>query len=245
LVADSVDEPDATELPVPDKSRYPTELLKKRILDGEFKLADHTLDGGKFTITAITPVVVGKAQIQMDLQQAANRYSRRAKKIKEDKVDPVDGPFYEWYRNATSQLDSVVILEVKPDFGQTAGSKWATVFAAMAASSGQYVTPPHRTMEFKAEFQELQLFRDGKLVQPITPGRRITEQSITDPFMTFVDEAYSGWYVYPPSTFLSGKTFRIDVYDAREPGKVHKTITLDEKAKLIQQIRKDFEGTTQ
>lgn len=60
--------------------------------------------------------------------------------------------------------------------------------------------------------------------------------------MTFVDEAYSGWHVYRPSVFMTGKSFRLDIYDAREPGRVHKSITLNESSKLIQQLRRDFEG---
>lgn len=236
-------EPNAEELPVADTGGYPTEMLKKKLLGDSFRMADYTLDGGRFTITAITPVLIGKAQVQTDLQQAANRYSRRAKKIKNDQRDPIDEPFYEWYRNALGDLASVVTFEVKPDFGQTKGSIWASVLtAAAAANSSHPVTPTHKTMEFKAEFQDLKLYKDGTFVRPITPGRRITEQSIMGAFMTFVDEAYSGWYVYHPSVFTSGKEFRLEVYDAREPDKVHKAITLNEKSKLIQQLRSDFEG---
>jgi len=55
----------------------------------------------------------------LDSPEAANRYSRRAKKIKDEKYDPVDEPFYDWLRNATSLMDAVVTIEVKPDFGQT------------------------------------------------------------------------------------------------------------------------------
>jgi len=236
-------EPDATELPTADRERYPTDTLKEKILRDPLDLASYTLDGGRFTITAVTPVLVGKLQVQSDLQQAANRYSRRAKKIKNEKYDPVDEPFYDWYRNATSYMDSVVALEVKPDFGQTAGSAWASALSAFAAGySGRPMTPTRTTMEFKAEFQDLKLYRDGQLVTPITPGRQITEQSIDQGLMTFVDEAYSGWHVYHPSVFMTGKSFRLDIYDAREPGRVHKSITLNESSKLIQQLRRDFEG---
>jgi hypothetical protein len=97
-------------------------------------------------------------------------------------------------------------------------------------------------MEFKAEFQELRLYRDAELVQPITPGRQITEQSISNSMMTFVDEAYSGMSSYHPAVFMTGKSYRLDIYDAREPGKVHRSVPLNENAKLIQQIRRDFEG---
>lgn len=62
-----------------------------------------------------------------------------------------------------------VTFEVKPDFGQTKGSMWTSVLNAAAAGLSQtpYV-PTRQTMEFKAEFQELRLYRDGELVVPIT-----------------------------------------------------------------------------
>lgn len=236
-------EPDATELPVPDRERYPTDILKERIVQEPLDASVYRVDGGRFTVTAVTPVLIGKMQVQDDLQQAANRYSRRAKKIKDERYDPVDEPFYDWYRNATSYMDAVVALEVKPDFGQTAGSMWASALAGAAAGlSRGPVMATRQNYEFKAEFQEVRLYRDGELIVPITPGRQITEQSIEQGLMTFVDEAYSGWYVYHPSVFMAGKTFKLDVYDAREPGKVHKSITLDDESKLIKQLRRDFEG---
>lgn len=236
-------EPDAAELPTAPRERYPTEVLKEKIVADPLEIGNYTLDGGKFTVTAITPVLIGKLHVQADLQQAANRYKRRAKKIKDPKFNPVDEPFYDWHRNAASFLDPVVTFEVKPDFGQTKGSMWASVLtAASAGLSGTPMRPTHQTMEFKAEFQELRLYRDGELVTPITPGRQITEESIRGPFMSFVDEAYSGMYQYAPEVFMTGKTYRVDIFDAREPGKVHKSVSLPESHKLIQQVRKDFAG---
>jgi hypothetical protein len=236
-------EPDPTELPTPARARYPTELLKDKVLSDTADVTTYTLDGGRFTLTAITPVLLGKLQVQADMQQAANRYQRRGKKIKDPKFNPVDEPFYEWHRNATSLLDAVVTFEVKPDFGETAGSMWVSALTAFSAGlSGTPVAATRRTIEYKAEFQELRVYKDGRLVTPITPGRQITEQSLSGAFMNFVDEAYSGWYLYDPEVFLSGRQFRIDVFDAREPGRVHKSITLSESHKLIQQLRKDFDG---
>lgn len=239
-------EPDAGLLPVAGRERFPADTLKDRIVKETLDASVYRLDGGKFTLTAVTPVLIGKMQVQEDLQQAANRYARRAKKIKDDRYDPVDEPFYDWLRNATSMMDSVVTIEVKPDFGQTSGSAWASALNAFAAGLARRPTmPTHQTMEFKAEFQELKLFRDNELVRPITPGRQITEQSIDNGLMTFVDEAYSGWYSYPPSAFLTGQSFRFEVYDAREPGKIHKSVVVPATSKFIQQIRRDFEGVLQ
>jgi hypothetical protein len=235
-------EPDAGLLPTAPRERFPADALKERIVAEALDASVYRLDGGKFTLTAITPVLIGKLQVQQDLQQAANRYSRRAKKIKDEKYDPVDEPFYDWMRNATSLMDAVVTIEVKPDFGQTKGSAWLSALSAFSAGvSKTYVAPPAQTMEFKSEFQELRLYKDNQLVRPITPGRRITEESIDNPFLTFVDEAYSGWYVYEASVFMTGQVYRFDVFDAREPGKVHKSIAVPANSKLIQQIRRDFD----
>jgi hypothetical protein len=41
-------------------------------------------------------------------------------------------------------------------------------------------------------------------------------------------------------TLHLGLTGLIDIYDAREPGRVHKSIALNEASKLIQQLRRDF-----
>lgn len=160
--------------------------------------------------------------------------------------DPVDQPFYEWYRTAVGLLDNVVTFEVKPDFGLTGGSKWAMVLAGAAAGlSGQPVATPHANMEYKAEFLELRVYRDGTLLQPITPGRSITEAALASPGFTFVDEAYSGMYQYDPADFLEGREFRIEVYDARAPEKAHRIVTLDAKSKQLQQIRDDFRDVLQ
>lgn len=234
-------EPDASPLPAPVRERYPTDLLKTKILEEPLELPVYKLDGGKFSVTALTPVVIGKSQIQSDLQQAANRYKRRGKKIKDERYDPVDEPFYDWVRDAAGYLDSVVTFEIKPDFGQTAGSMWASALTGAAAGlSRTPVMPSHQTMEFKAEFQDFKLYRDGELVPPIWPGRRVTEQSFAGSFVTFVDEAYSGWYSYDPKVFLTGTNYKLEVFDAREPDRVHKTISLTDSSKLIQQLRKDF-----
>ena len=59
---------------------------------------------------------------------------------------------------------------------------------------------------------------------------------------SFVDEAYSGVYTYAPEVFMTGREWRLEVFDAREPGRIHKSIPLTATSKLIQQIRQDFAG---
>lgn len=47
-------------------------------------------------------------------------------------------------------------------------------------------------------------------------------------------------YSYLPEVFLAGNSHRMEVFDVREPGKVHATIALHLSHALIQQLRRDF-----
>jgi hypothetical protein len=158
---------------------------------------------------------------------------------------------YDWYIPdqyievsgvASGLYRPVVTFQIEPDFGQTKGSMWGSVLAGVAAGMNQTpVAPTRQTYEFKAEFSDFKLFRDGQLVTPITPGRAITSRSVDERLFSFVDEAFSGVYSYDPEVFLTGKEWRLEVYDAREPGKVHRVIPLNASSKLIQQLRQDFD----
>lgn len=240
------EEPPADLLPTVSTRRYPTEVLKQKILDEKLDIDAYRFDGGKFVVTVVTPALVGKLQVQSDLQQAANRYKRRGKKIKDPSYQAIDEPFYEWQRNAASELEYVVKFEIKPDFGLTTGSKWAAAFSALgAAAGGRPSQNLHLNMEFKAEFWDFKLYRDGQLMQPIHPGRAITENSFDSSFATFVDEAYSGMYWYAPDLFMTGNEFTMEIYDAREPEKIHKSLKFKADSKLIKQIRSDFANTAE
>lgn len=103
----------------------------------------------------------------------------------------------------------------------------------------------YETYEFKAEFLAFRIYRDGKLIEPIWQGRRITEAALVQPLRNFVDEAYSGWYVYEPEEFMTGEVFEMQIFDAREPNKVHKKKKFKADSKLIRQLRSDFEGTAE
>jgi hypothetical protein len=231
LAKATLSEPSPDLLPTVGRERYPADILKQKVISEDLDIKSYRLDAGRFTITAVTPVLRGKANVQEDLRQAANRYSRRGKKIKDDRYDPVDEPFYDWYRDVSEQMDPVVRFEIEPDFGQTTGSLLGTLLTGVAAGLNKTVAAPTRqTYEFKAEFADFRLYVDGKLIPPITPGRAIISQSVDSYMFEFVDEAYSGIYTYAPQVFMYGKEWKFEVYDAREPGRVHRTIVLNETA---------------
>lgn len=245
LSSDAVQQHDAPPpsdrlLPTLSSQRFPTDVLRTKVLSEAADLKRYQMDGGKFTVTVMTPVMLGRLAVREEMLQVQNRLQRRGKKVNDPSWREVDGPFYEWVRDASNLLQNAVAFEIKPDFGTTAGTKWANFGMAMASLSGSAVSPTRQTMEFKAEFDSFQLFKDGELVEPVTPGRAITEQALQEQFMSFVDEAYSGYYVYSPEVFFTGQEFRLVVFDAREPGRAHKVITLPANSPVIQQIRSDF-----
>jgi Trypsin-like peptidase domain len=235
---DAADEPSPELLPTIKQKGYPTEMLKKKILAEKLDLDAYRFDGGKFVVTVVTPVFVGKAQVQDQLMRASNRYSRRGKRIKDSSYQPIDEPFYEWYRDAREELENAVTFDIRPDQGLTTGSKWALGLAALGGA--RTVQQTHLNMEFKAEFWDFKVYRDGQLLQPVHAGRAITDSNFASAQFTFVDEAYSGVYVYDPEAFLTGNEFRLEIFDAREPEKVHKTVTFKADSKVIRQIRSDF-----
>ena len=237
------EEPAPDFLPSLDPRGFPTEVLKQKVLTEKLDWDAYRFDGGKFSVTVLTPVLRAKAQVQDDLMRASNRYTRRGKKIKDPFYKPIDEPFYEWERDAAPELQYAVTFEIKPDFGLTTGSKWALGLSALGGARS--VHNLHLNMEFKSEFWDFKVYRDGKLITPITSGRDITESTLSSPQATFVDEAYSGMYVYDPSVFLTGSEFRFEVFDARDPEKVHKSVTLKADSKIIRQLRSDFNNAAE
>jgi hypothetical protein len=95
-------------------------------------------------------------------------------------------------------------------------------------------------MEFKGEFYEFRIYRDGVLLEPIMPGRQVLEGKTGQKNQRFVDRAYAGSYVYSPDEFLTGKEFRLQIIDARNPNMIHKEMILAEDSRLIKQLRADF-----
>src|SRR5262249_98826 len=95
-------------------------------------------------------------------------------------------------------------------------------------------------MEFKGEFLDFRLYRDGVLLEPITPGRYVVEGTTEQKNQHFVDQAYAGSYVYAPDEFLTGNEFRIQIIDARNPKQIHKELIFTADSKLIKQLRADF-----
>jgi hypothetical protein len=227
--------------PSPDQlpsvtDRYPVEILNQKVQTEPLVLEGYQIKAGDFTITAITPVLIGKVNVLDDRMRASNRHERRSKGNTNATFQQIDEPYYEWHSSTESALDYAVTFDIRPDSGLTPRSRWSKIFASvfMFGKTGPL------EMEFKAEFLEFRLYRDGELIQPIMPGRTVILGDSDPKKNKFIDQAYSGSYVYSPDEFLTGEIFRMVVVDARQPDAVHKELVLTGESPLIQQIRSDF-----
>ena len=164
-----------------------------------------------------------------------NRHDRRGKNISGGTYDAGE-PYYEWHRSTETALDYAVTFDIRPDSGLTRRSRASKILAPifMLGRTGQL------DMEFKGEFLEFRVYRDGELIEAIMPGRLVIEGNSDQKKNRFVDQAYAGSYIYSPDEFLTGNEFRIQVIDAREPDVVHKELIFTAASKLIRQLRSDF-----
>jgi len=230
-------EPRSDLLPSLSTFRYPVEILNSKIQTEPLNGNAYRFDAGAFTVTAITPVLVGKMQSATGKMREINRYARRSRFITDPEFMAEEDPYYEWHRTTETTLDFAVTFDVRPSSGPTKQSKLSTVFTSPLALVGK---GRKRDMEFKGEFLELRIYRDGQLIEPVMPGRQIIEGTTDLKRNRFIDEAYAGSYVYSPDEFMRGNVFKFQVIDARKPEEIHKEVLFTADAPLIRQLRADF-----
>jgi hypothetical protein len=219
--------------------RYPVPVLNQKIENEPFDPGLYSFRAGDFVLTAVTPVLIGKVQVAQERIRAANRYDRRSKNMPDPSAQGIGDTYYEWHGTTEAALDYVITFDVRPLSGPTKGSK-ASKFSPfrLFGKSGS------DEIEFKGEFLDLRIYRDGELIQPILPGRT-TIRGTSQRKNRFIDQAYAGSYSYSPDDFQKGSEFRIQIIDARKPDEVHKELVLTADSPLIRQLRSDFSYESQ
>jgi hypothetical protein len=213
--------------------RYPIDVLNHKIENETLDMEAYKFQAGDFGVTAITPVLIAKLQVMHEKQRETNRHDRRGNVPAAQRIQD---PYYEWHRSTESSLDYAVTFDIRPESGPTKRSAAARIIPPFLRFGKSGKTE----MEFKGEFLEFRIYRDGQLVEPIMPGRVVIEGATDDKGRRFVDQAYAGSYVYLPDEFMTGNDFRVQIVDARNPDQVHKEITFTVDSKLIKQLRADF-----
>src|SRR5262245_38581496 len=228
-------EPSAKLLPALSQVRYPIDILNVKIQMEPFTPANYRFTAGDFGVTVITPVLIGKLQLVSQKIREENRHFRRGIKVAGE-VPMLDDPYYEWHRVTEDSLDYAVTFDIRPNAGPSKRPNSNVLKSIFTFGRGG----GPRDMEFKGEFFEFRVYRDGELVEPIMPGRIMIQGKAEDAKSRFVDEAAAGQYVYSPDDFMTGNEFRIQVVDARKPTEVHSDVVFTASSPLIQQIRSDF-----
>jgi hypothetical protein len=227
-------EPSAELLPALNPERYPVSTLNRKIQTEPLDLSAYRFKAGDFQVTAVTPVLIGKLQGLHERVLEMNRFVRRGKDISDPEFHGFEDPYYEWHRMTENTLDYAVTFEIRPEAGQVPHNKmWS--FMSPIVRFGKRARVDE---EFKGEFLAFRLYRDGKLIEPITPGRSVIEGDEARPRL--LDEAYAGSYVYSPDVFATGNEFRLQIIDARQPDTIHKEVVFKSDSPLIRQLRSDF-----
>jgi Trypsin-like peptidase domain len=215
-------------------ARYPIDVLNQKIESEPLNSSAYRLQAGDFMMIAVTPVLIAKIQVAKEKIRAANRFDRRTKDMADPGSQGIGDIYYEWHGTTEAALDYVITFDVRPMVGPTKGGR-ASKFSPFTLFGHK----GRREVEFKAEFMDLRIYRDGQLIEPILPGRAVIEGNDAKNHR-FIDQAYAGSYSYSPDDFQGGNEFRIQIIDARKPDAVHKELILTSESPLIRQLRSDF-----
>ena len=235
LLAESLHiEPSSDQLRAISSMRYPVDVLNHKIETEPLDYTAYRTKAGNFTVTAITPVLIGKIQVMFERKRAMNRQERRGTNVS-DGPRGIEEPYYEWHRSTETSLDYAVTFDIRPESGLTSRSRTSKILWPLSIFAKS-----EKEIEFKGEFFEFRLYRDGTLIEPIMPGRQVIQGSSDQRNSRFVDQAYAGSYIYSPDEFMTGDQFKMQIIDARNPTAIHRELIFTADSKLIRQLRADF-----
>jgi hypothetical protein len=153
-------------------------------------------------IQFVTPVALAWAEIRADREAAEFRKKRT--RGKKQVVEYTPGrDFYEWRRYA-GDYKPVVRVQAIPEIGMTGGSIAAVLLLGVNANV---------RYKFKADFDRMELRRNGVIVEPIWPARAPNVLSFQSGTQGMNDVAYYGVYEYPPEAFAPGAAIELRVWE--------------------------------
>ncbi|HEX5604622.1 MAG TPA: serine protease, partial [Pyrinomonadaceae bacterium] len=227
--------PSTATLPTEPDDSYPADDLKNRVDLKTFKPKAYEADFGEYQLTMITPVL--KHYI---IEKNRIAFERQKKKIEKDGIvtSPVmSNSFYELrnWGDYVNQMRPVVHLLVVPEVSATGKS---TFLSLLMLGSGLMVLPPD--FKFKADFEEMALTCDGKLVTPIQRGKIEFIKSLTSYLKMKQRTAYAGVYTYSAESFAPDKCKQMSLQIVSQQSPATPEIRVVDP-KLVQQVWSDFE----
>jgi S1-C subfamily serine protease len=238
MIKDATAFPSAEMLPTEPSDSYPAEDLKVDLKT--FKPKAYEADFGEYQLTMITPVL--KHYI---IEKNRIAFEKQRKKIEKDGVitSPVmANSFYELrnWGDYVNQMRPVVHLLVVPEVSATGKSTFLSLLTLgvglMAASP--MILPAD--FKFKADFEEMALTCDGKLVTPIQRGKIEFIKSLTSYLKQKQRTAYAGVYTYSAESFAPDKCKQMSLQIVSQQNPTTPEIRVVDP-KMVQQVWSDFE----
>jgi S1-C subfamily serine protease len=201
MALSSFEAPSDSLLPMAPAGAFPLDAIKAVASQPRFDVRPYTGSNGPFDFAIMTPPVVGWRQAQAANAGLARRKQREARAgvSENEQSDPIQ----QWYAwdEYVGERRPVVVFNVTPKVGQTRASGWANVLGAMAAGMAGTYYVANYDLEFKGDFNHMQLYRNGEEVVPIDRNRIPAVLDVREWNARGKDYAYQGIYVYDPAVF--------------------------------------------
>ena len=185
--------PSNRRLKIPPDFRYPSGELRTKALETNLRkmIYRYHIEFGKLDVDFVTPVRIAALEVE-DERLASNRRKMRMRRSKEKVGNfSVGGGFYEW-RKFSGDFRPVVTIQVTPEIGFTDDTIiWVLLL-------GDRIP---KKLKFRGDFQRMELYVDGNLIEPYHPGRIPEVRSYDEYMVSMHDVAFFGRYEYPPEAF--------------------------------------------
>lgn len=235
LIVDPALSPSTDLLPVePEFASLPNTLTLRDIK--RFSTKPYMIDVGKYQVTMMTPVLK-----HFIIEKDRYEHERQEVKLKlgpaEKRPHRAVSSFYNLrsWAEYVSHFRPVVHMLAIPEVKATGKSLF---FSLLGASMGVF-SP--LDFKFKADFEEMGLMCDGKLVPPIQRGKIEYVEELQNYYRFKRHTAYAGIYTYSAETFEPGKCNQLELQVYSESNLQSPDRKLIGSAS-IQQVWRDFEG---
>jgi S1-C subfamily serine protease len=188
-------------LPIADRRPYPLVALQEIARQPRYNLRNYSGRVGGFDLFVMTPPASFWRQAQAERALLGRRERRevRAGVEANERVDPIQNwPGWDEYVGGRRP---VVMINVLPRAGETRGSGWLNALGAIAAGAAGTVYVGHSELEFKGDFRDLRLMRDGQEVVPVERNRVGAPLDLQTWYASGRDYAHQGIYVFRPEDF--------------------------------------------
>ena len=232
--------PSAEMLPTEPGDSYPVEVLKNKVDLKKFRPKAYEADFGEYQLTMITPVlkhyIIEKNRIAFERQQ---------KKIEKDGImttPVITNSFYELrnWGNYVNQMRPVVHLLVVPEVSATGKSTFLSLLTLGVGLMGGAPMMLPADFKFKADFQEMSLTCDGKLITPIQRGKIEFIKSLSSYLKIKQRTAYAGVYTYSAETFAPDKCKQMSLQVVSQQSPTTPEIRVVNPG-MVRQVWSDFE----